>query len=156
MSPVHAAYFVKTMPVAPQSLVCPANRLDKIGFFPSGHDLGSFMFFESFLLSAIQTQATLSCTETNGVAERAVRRVKEGTATALVQGGPPEEWWDCPMECYCYLRNVHDKIADGKTAFEKRYGQQFDGPSILFGTLVEYNSSPANDSQEYIGLERKR
>ena len=39
----------------------------------------------------------------------------------MVQHGLPEEWWDCAMECYSYLRNVHDKMADGKTAFEKRY-----------------------------------
>ena len=29
-------------------------------------------------------------------------------------------------------------MAGGKTAFEKRKGQKFDGPSIPFGTLVEY------------------
>ena len=33
------------------------------------------------------------------------------------------------MERCCYLRNVHDKMADDKTAFEKRYGQKFDGPT---------------------------
>ena len=37
--------------------------------------------------------------ETNGVAERAVRRVKEGTAIALLQSGLPEEWWGSAMEC---------------------------------------------------------
>ena len=37
-----------------------------------------------------------------------------------------------------YLRNVHDKMADGETAFEKRSGQTFYGPSILSGTLSEY------------------
>ena len=42
------------------------------------------------------------------------------------------------MECYCYLRKVHDTMADGKTASEKRYGKTSDGPSIPFGTLVEY------------------
>ena len=42
------------------------------------------------------------------------------------------------MERCCYLRNVRDKMADGKTASEKRYGQKFEGPSIPFGTLVEY------------------
>ena len=26
------------------------------------------------------------------------------------------------MECYCYLRNVHE-MTNGKTAFEKRYGR---------------------------------
>ena len=71
--------------------------------------------------------------------------MKEGTAVALVQSGLPEEWCDCAMECGCYLRNVHDKIADGKTAFEKRYVQKFDGPSIPCETLVEYIPVTAKD-----------
>ena len=37
---------------------------------------------------------------------------------------------DCAMECYCYLRNVHDKTADGKTASENMFGVQFDGALI--------------------------
>ena len=56
------------------------------------------------------------------------------------------------MECYCYLRNVHDNMANGKTAFEKRDVHKFDGPSILFGTLVEYSRLPRRTSQEYIRL----
>ena len=83
--------------------------------------------------------------ETNGVAERAVRRVKEGIAIALVQRGLPEEWWYCAMECQRYLRKVHDKMADGKTAFKKRFGEKFDGPSMLFGTLVGYIPITAKD-----------
>ena len=27
------------------------------------------------------------------------------------------------MERYCYLRNVHDKMADGKTAFDNVLGK---------------------------------
>ena len=46
--------------------------------------------------------------ETNGVAERAVRRVKEGTAATLVQSGFDEPWWDHAMVCFCFLRNVVD------------------------------------------------
>ena len=33
------------------------------------------------------------------------------TATATVQSGFPEQWWACALECYCYLRNVHDHMA---------------------------------------------
>ena len=73
----------------------------------------------------------------NGVAERAVRRVKEETAIPRVQSGLPEEWWDCAME--------YDKMADGKTAFENIYGEEFDGPSIPFGTLVENIPITAKD-----------
>ena len=67
--------------------------------------------------------------ETHGVAERAVRRVKEGTASALAQSGLSEEWWGAAMCCYCYLRNIVDKIAaDGKTPYERRFGEAFFWP----------------------------
>ena len=46
--------------------------------------------------------------ETNGIAERAVRRVKEGTSASLLQSGLNESWWADSMECYTYLRNVTD------------------------------------------------
>ena len=36
--------------------------------------------------------------ETNGIAERAVRRVKEGTSAVLLQSGPNESWWTDFME----------------------------------------------------------
>ena len=48
--------------------------------------------------------------ETNGIAERAVRREKEGTSAVLLQSGLNENWWADSMECYTYLRNVTDLI----------------------------------------------
>ena len=42
--------------------------------------------------------------ETDGIAERAVRRVIEGTSAVLLQSGLNESWWADSMECY--LRNV--------------------------------------------------
>ena len=36
--------------------------------------------------------------ETNGIAERAVRRVKEGTSAVLLQSGLDENWWADSME----------------------------------------------------------
>ena len=44
--------------------------------------------------------------ETNGIAERAVRRVNEGTWTIVLQTGLDELWWADPMKCYCYSRTV--------------------------------------------------
>ena len=41
--------------------------------------------------------------ETNGIAERAVRRTKEGTYV-LLQSGLDERWWAHSVECYCYLQ----------------------------------------------------
>ena len=53
--------------------------------------------------------------ETNGIAERAVRRVKEGTSAVLLQSGLNEKWWADSMECCCYLRNVQDQLSGGRT-----------------------------------------
>ena len=49
------------------------------------------------------------------------------------------------MECYTYLRNVTDLLSDGKTAYERRFGQPFKGPIIPFGSLVEYHPISAKD-----------
>ena len=83
--------------------------------------------------------------ETNGIAERAVRRVKEGTSAVLFAIGSNESWWADSMECYTYLRNVTDLLSDGKMPYERRFGQPFKGPIIPFGSLVEYHPITAKD-----------
>ena len=83
--------------------------------------------------------------ETNGIAERAVRRVKEGTSAVLLQSGLNKSWWADSMECYTYLRNVTDLLSDGKTPYERRFGQLFEGPIIPFGSLVKYHPITAKD-----------
>ena len=65
--------------------------------------------------------------ETNGIPERAVRTVKEGTSAVLLQSGLDKEWWAESMECYCYLRNIQDLLSDGKTLYERRIGVPFNG-----------------------------
>ena len=59
--------------------------------------------------------------ETNGIAERAVRRVKEGTSAVLLQSGLNEKWWADSMECCTYLRNIQDLLSDGKAPYERRF-----------------------------------
>ena len=84
-------------------------------------------------------------TETNGIAERAVRRVKEGTSAVLLQSGLNENWWADSMDCYTYLRNVQDQLSCGKTPYERRVKKPFKGPIIPFGSLVEYRPTTAED-----------
>ena len=76
--------------------------------------------------------ATPHSSETNGIAERAVRRVKEGTSAVLLQSGLGNEWWADSMECFCHLRTIQEKLPDGKTPYERRFGMPFDGPVIPF------------------------
>ena len=83
--------------------------------------------------------------ETNGIAERAVRRVKEGTSAVLLQSGLNENWWADSMECYCDLQNIQDLLSDEKTSYERRFGKPCKGPIIPSGSLVEYYPKTAND-----------
>ena len=83
--------------------------------------------------------------ETNGIAERAVRRVKEGTSAVLLQSGLNEKWWADSMECYCSLWNTQDLVSDGKTPYEKRFGVALNGPAIPFGAMVENHPKSAKD-----------
>ena len=81
--------------------------------------------------------------------------MKEGTSAVLVQSGLDEKWWADSMECYCYLRNVTDLLSDGKTPYERRFGQPFEGPIIPFGSLVEYYPISAKDQSRIHQLRKK-
>ena len=88
--------------------------------------------------------------ETNGIAERAVRRLKEGTSAVLLQSGLDEtgldeNWWANSMECYTYLRNIQDLLSDGKTPYERRFGKPVKKTIIPFGSVVEYHPITAKD-----------
>ena len=83
--------------------------------------------------------------ETHGIAERAVRRLKEGTSAMPLQSGVDNEWWVDSMEFYSYLRHIQDLWFDGKTPYERRFGMPFNEPVILFGALVENHLISAND-----------
>ena len=83
--------------------------------------------------------------KTNGIAERAVRRIKEGTSAVLLQSGLDLNWWADSIECYCFLRNIQDLSSDEKTPYERRFGEPFKGPIIPFGSMVEYHSISVKD-----------
>ena len=85
--------------------------------------------------------------ETNGIAERAVRGVKEGASAVLLQSGLDENWWTDSMECYCYLRNIQDLMSDVKTPNERRFSEPLKGPIIPFGAMVEYHPIPAKEGR---------
>ena len=83
--------------------------------------------------------------ETDGIAERAVRRSEEGTSAVLLQSGMDEKRWADSMECYCYLRNIQDLLSDGRPPHERRFGEPFNGPEVPFGAMVDYHPICAKD-----------
>ena len=84
--------------------------------------------------------------ETIGLAERAVRRVKEGTSAVLLQSGLDENWWTDSVEYYTYLRNIQDLLSV-KTPHERRFGKPCEG--LIITPFLR------KTSRESINLERK-
>ena len=106
-------------------------------------------------LSWNHCRSTPHRSETKGIAERAVRRVKEETSAVLSQSVLGNEWWADAVEYYGYLRNIQDKLSDGKTPYERRFGEPFKGPIFPFGSLVEYYTISAKDQSRIHQLGKK-
>ena len=83
--------------------------------------------------------STLHRSETNGIAERAVRRVEEGTSPVLLHSGLDEKWWSDSLECYCCLRNVQDRLADGNTV-RKTIWRTIQRANNIFGSVGRISS----------------
>ena len=95
--------------------------------------------------------------ETNGIAERAVRRVKEGTSAVLLQSGLNENWWADSMECCTPIcETLTDLLSDGKTTYERHVGETIQR-TILFHLvhLLSITLYLRRTSEESINLERK-
>ena len=84
---------------------------------------------------------TLHRSETNEIGDIAVRRVKEGTLSVLLQSSLDEKW----SVDFTYLWNIQDLLSDGKTPYGRRFGIPFKGQTIPFGSLVEYHPITAKD-----------
>ena len=65
------------------------------------------------------------------------------------------KWRADSMECYPYLRNVQDLLADGTTPCERRVGEPFTGPMIPFGAMIEYYPTSARDQARLHQFGRK-
>ena len=91
----------------------------------------------------------------NGIAENAVRRVKEGASALLVQSGFAEKWWGETEECLCYLPNVQEKLADRKSSYEKRFRAPFNGPILCFGLQFMFIQSLRSTNVCFVKLLQK-
>ena len=72
--------------------------------------------------------------ETNGIDERAVRRVKERDICSIVA-----------IRSGRYLRNIQDLLSNGKRHPVKGGSVPFNGLVIPFGAMVEYHPVSAKD-----------
>ena len=94
--------------------------------------------------------------ETNGIAERAVRRVKEGTSAVLLQSGLNESWWADSMECFtpiCETSQIYYLM--GRRPMKDVLGNHL--KDLLFHLVhwLSITQELRRISQESINLERK-
>ena len=93
--------------------------------------------------------------ETNGIAERTLRRVKEGTSAVLLQSGLKESWWADSMEWYTYLRNVTDLFLMGRRPMKDVLGNHLNDRLFHSVHWLIITLKLRRTSQESINLERK-
>ena len=93
--------------------------------------------------------------ETNWTVERVVRRVKEGTASVLVQCGPSDGWWSDAMKCYCYLRENFGFLCEWAKIPYNMLSRIFIGCALLTGggwpgdlPIVDWEDLEKNISSE--------
>ena len=60
-------------------------------------------------LGIMNPTSTPACPETNGLAEAAVKDVKNGTRANLIQSGLHPTWWERSSTCYCFHENAIPK-----------------------------------------------
>ena len=85
---------------------------------------------------------------TNGVAERAVKRMLGGIRTLLHQSGLPERWWPFAGRHFSVGFNSTHFGSDSKTPWERRHGVQFGGTLIPFGCVVKFRPSQVEDAEK--------
>ena len=104
--------------------------------------------------------------QANGVAERAVRTVVEGTRVLLEQSGLKHAWWPHAMRAFCAARNVSAIVDGGRrsaggdsghedaanvaadaeqlpiprrgTPYFLRHGENFKGKPLIFGQQIKF------------------
>ena len=79
--------------------------------------------------------------QANGVAERSVRTVKEGSSCGIVQSGYSAKWWPDAGEHFCFSKTV--TLVDGDFSNDRRHGRgHFKGERIPFGAFVDFMPQP--------------
>ena len=72
----------------------------------------------------------------------------------MVHSGQTEEGWDRAVECHCFVQNVYDEVAVGKTAYQRRYCVKTDQQSRS-ETELSYTPSSSKDGSRLHELVEK-
>ena len=84
--------------------------------------------------------------QTNGLAERMIRMVKEGGRSNLIQSGLPYTWWPWATQHHCAARNI--QVVDGDSPYNKRHNNgHCRAIQVPFGALIAFAPTPRAGKQ---------
>ena len=86
--------------------------------------------------------------ESNGVVERFNQLIVDGARRLLLQSGLPGRYWHYACRAFHLARNACVKGKDGRTAWDRRFGKEFHGKLIPFGSKVLYRR-PKHDAAKF-------
>ena len=87
--------------------------------------------------------------ESNGVVERFNQFIVDGARCLLLQSGLPEHYWHYACRAFLLARNACVEGKDGRTAWDRRFGKEFYGKLIPFGSKVIYRR-PKHDAAKFV------
>ena len=85
--------------------------------------------------------------KTNGIAERYVQEVINGTRALLSNAGLPASFWPYAMRAWCFGHNTSESGLRS-SPWKQRHGKKFEGPRIPFGSLVYFKQSPVKEGNK--------
>ena len=99
--------------------------------------------------------STPHISETNGISERAVRRVKEGTSAVLLQSGLDEKFWQIPWNAFPICDTFKIFCLMGEHLTNRDSANHLKDQSFRLVHWLSITLSLRKTSQESINLERK-
>ena len=113
------------------------------------------------LLKAAKTRgwrcptSTPGIPQTNGLAERTVRRVKEGARCNLGLSGLTLYWWIFAVRAFCFAHNT--LMVEGTSPYFERHQVHYKGEHVHHGALIDFMPQPETrrdglDTQTMKGL----
>ena len=82
------------------------------------------------------TRSTPHQPESNGVVERFNEIIIDEARCLLLQSGLPGRYWHYACRAFLLARNACVKGTDGRTAWDRRFGKEFHGKLLPFGSKV--------------------
>eukprot|EP00971_Amphidinium_carterae_P350554 6491616-Amphidinium_carterae.3 len=98
-------------------------------------------------MSWVHEKAIPGRSQSNGLVERMVRHVQEGTRCLLLQAGLHPKWWPYASRSSFLMNNVQKK--DGNSPWMRRFAMEdFKGKLIPFGVVVDCIQQPAKEDRQ--------